>query len=54
MGGSVQPIDEAVCGNIVGLTGVDKFLQKSGTISTFSHAHNLKVQFVFIASKDKP
>lgn len=43
MGGSVQAIDEAVCGNIVGLNGVDKFLQKSGTISTFDHAHNLKV-----------
>ena len=43
MGGSVQSVDEAVCGNIVGLTGVDKFLQKGGTISTFDQAHNLKV-----------
>ncbi|GFO47266.1 116 kda u5 small nuclear ribonucleoprotein component protein [Plakobranchus ocellatus] len=43
MGGSVQAVDEAVCGNIVALTGVDKFLQKSGTISTFDHAHNLKI-----------
>ncbi|CAG5123635.1 unnamed protein product [Candidula unifasciata] len=43
MGGSVQGVDDAPCGNIVGLVGVDKFLQKSGTISTFEHAHNLKV-----------
>ena len=43
MGGSVQGVDEAPCGNIVGLVGVDKYLQKTGTISTFEHAHNLKV-----------
>ncbi|BFZ09949.1 hypothetical protein BsWGS_12987 [Bradybaena similaris] len=43
MGGSVQGVDSAPCGNIVGLVGVDKFLQKTGTISTFEHAHNLKV-----------
>lgn len=43
MGGKVQAVNEAPCGNIVGLIGVDRYLQKTGTITTFDHAHNLKV-----------
>jgi len=32
-----------ITGNICGLVGVDQFLVKTGTISTFKDAHNLKV-----------
>ena len=35
-----EPIDDVPCGNIVGLVGVD---HKTGTISTYEHAHSLKV-----------
>ena len=30
-------------GNICGLVGVDQFLVKTGTITTFKDAHNLRV-----------
>jgi len=43
MGRYVEPIEDVPCGNICGLVGVDQFLVKTGTISTFEHAHNLKV-----------
>ncbi len=43
MGRSVEPINECPAGNIVGLVGVDQFLLKSGTLTTFETAHNLKV-----------
>uniref|UniRef100_A0A8C6T3Z9 Tr-type G domain-containing protein n=1 Tax=Neogobius melanostomus TaxID=47308 RepID=A0A8C6T3Z9_9GOBI len=43
MGRYTEPIEEVPCGNIVGLVGVDQFLVKTGTITTFEHAHNLKV-----------
>uniref|UniRef100_A0A3B4AMQ1 Elongation factor 2 n=1 Tax=Periophthalmus magnuspinnatus TaxID=409849 RepID=A0A3B4AMQ1_9GOBI len=43
MGRYTEPIEDVPCGNIVGLVGVDQFLVKTGTISTFEHAHNLKV-----------
>ena len=43
MGRYVEPIEDVPCGNIVGLVGVDQFLVKTGTISTYEHAHNLKV-----------
>lgn len=36
-------VDDMPCGNIVGLVGIDKYLLKSGTITTYEHAHNLKV-----------
>lgn len=32
-----------VKGNICGLVGVDQFLVKTGTITTFKDAHNMKV-----------
>lgn len=33
----------SVTGNICGLVGVDQFLVKTGTITTFKDAHNMKV-----------
>ena len=43
MGRYVEPIENVPCGNICGLGGVDQFLVKTGTITTFENAHNLKV-----------
>lgn len=43
MGRYIEPIEDVPCGNIVGLVGVDQFLVKTGTISTYEQAHNLKV-----------
>lgn len=42
MGRYVEPIEDVPCGNICGLVGVDQFLVKTGTISTFEDAHNLR------------
>ncbi|KAK7889646.1 hypothetical protein WMY93_025206 [Mugilogobius chulae] len=43
MGRYTEPIEDVPCGNIVGLVGVDQYLVKTGTITTFEQAHNLKV-----------
>jgi len=43
MGRYTEPIEDVPCGNICGLVGVDQFLVKTGTISTYEHAHNMKV-----------
>lgn len=43
MGRYTEPIDDVPAGNVVGLVGVDQFLVKSGTITTFEAAHNLRV-----------
>uniref|UniRef100_A0A6Q2XI60 Tr-type G domain-containing protein n=1 Tax=Esox lucius TaxID=8010 RepID=A0A6Q2XI60_ESOLU len=43
MGRYVEPIEDVPCGNIVGLVGVDQFLVKTGTITTFEQAHNMRV-----------
>eukprot|EP00918_Siedleckia_nematoides_P055039 GHVU01120081.1.p1 GENE.GHVU01120081.1~~GHVU01120081.1.p1 ORF type:complete len:843 (-),score=136.79 GHVU01120081.1:345-2873(-) len=43
MGRYVEQVEDVPCGNICGLVGVDQFLVKTGTISTFEHAHNMKV-----------
>uniref|UniRef100_A0AAY4B6P2 Tr-type G domain-containing protein n=1 Tax=Denticeps clupeoides TaxID=299321 RepID=A0AAY4B6P2_9TELE len=43
MGRYVEPIEDVPCGNIVGLVGVDQFLVKTGTITTFDNAHNMRV-----------
>ena len=43
MGGSVNRIDDVPCGNTVGLVGIDKCLLKTGTITTYEHAHNMRV-----------
>ena len=41
MGCYVEPIEDVPCGKIVSLLGVDQFLVKTGTITTFEHAHNM-------------
>nr|CAD7573554.1 unnamed protein product [Timema californicum] len=43
MGRYVEAIEDVPSGNICGLVGVDQFLVKTGTISTFKDAHNMKV-----------
>ena len=43
MGRTVEAIDDVPCGNIVGLVGIDQFLVKTGTITTYEHAHNMRV-----------
>merc|ERR1712110_781115 len=43
MGRYVEPIEDVPCGNIVGLVGVDQYLTKTGTITTFDQAHNFKM-----------
>ncbi|CAJ1060291.1 elongation factor 2-like [Xyrichtys novacula] len=43
MGRYVEPIEDVPCGNIVGLVGVDQYLVKTGTITTFEQAHNMRV-----------
>jgi len=43
MGRYVESIEDVPCGNICGLVGVDQYLIKTGTISTFKDAHNMKV-----------
>lgn len=43
MGRFVEAIQDVPAGNICGLVGVDQFLVKTGTISTFKDAHNMKV-----------
>jgi len=42
MGNKVEPVTSVPCGNTVGLVGVDKYLVKSGTITDFEEAHNIK------------
>ena len=43
MGKKNLPVDDVPCGNVVGLVGVDQYLVKTGTISTYEHAHNMRV-----------
>ena len=40
---AVGGIGKVPCGNLCGLGGIDKVLVKMGTISTYEHAHNMKV-----------
>ncbi|CAH8548002.1 unnamed protein product [Heterobilharzia americana] len=42
MGRYTEAIEDVPCGNICGLVGVDQFIVKTGTITTFAGAHNLK------------
>ncbi len=42
IGDQAISFDKVPCGNIIALAGVDKFLLKSGTISNFDLAHNIK------------
>merc|ERR1719159_834350 len=41
MGRSVEQIADVPCGNTVALVGVDQFILKSGTLSTFEDSHNI-------------
>lgn len=43
MGRYVEPIEDVPCGNIAGLVGVDQFLVKTGTITTYEQSHNMRV-----------
>jgi len=43
MGRNTEPIEDVPCGNICGLVGVDQFLVKTGTITTFDAAHNMRM-----------
>jgi len=43
MGRFTEAIEDVPAGNICGLVGVDQFLVKTGTITTFKEAHNMKV-----------
>merc|ERR1712027_260820 len=43
MGRYIEAVEDVPSGNICGLVGVDQFLVKTGTISTFQGAHNMKV-----------
>ena len=42
-GADVLSVDSVPCGNIAALRGIDKYLVKTGTVTTFSEAHNLRV-----------
>ncbi|VDQ01773.1 unnamed protein product [Trichobilharzia regenti] len=42
MGRYTEAIEDVPCGNICGLVGVDQFIVKTGTITTFAGAHNLR------------
>ncbi|KAL7712479.1 Elongation factor 2 [Entamoeba marina] len=42
MGGGVESIEECPCGNIIALSGLDKYLKKSGTITDSDSAHVIK------------
>jgi elongation factor 2 len=41
MGRYVEQLADCPCGNIIGLVGVDSYLLKAGTITTFPQAHNI-------------
>ena len=43
MGRYVEAIEDVPSGNICGLVGVDQFLVKTGTITTFKDSHNMRV-----------
>lgn len=43
MAGGTMSVGDVPCGNVVGLGGIDQYLTKTGTITTYPHAHNIKV-----------
>ena len=43
MGRKTEFIQDVPCGNTVALVGVDKYLSKTGTITTYPDAHNIRV-----------
>merc|ERR1711970_265236 len=43
MAGKTESIDDVPCGNTVGIVGVDSYILKTGTITDFEGAHNIRV-----------
>jgi elongation factor 2 len=43
IGQKAESVHDVPCGNVCALIGVDKYLIKTGTITTFKDAHNLRV-----------
>ena len=43
IGQKAESVYDVPCGNVCALIGVDKYLIKTGTITTFKDAHNLRV-----------
>lgn len=43
MGRKTEFVPDIPCGNTAALVGVDKYLSKTGTITTFPEAHNIRV-----------
>ncbi|CAB1317178.1 unnamed protein product, partial [Coregonus sp. 'balchen'] len=52
MGRYVEPIEDVPCGNIVGLVGVDQYLIKTGTITTFEQFSVSPVVRVAVEAKN--
>lgn len=42
MGRYTEQLQDCPCGNIVGLVGIDSYLLKTGTLTTFDDAHNFR------------
>lgn len=42
MGKNFETVMEVPCGNTIALTGLDKVIKKSGTITTLKDAHPIK------------
>src|SRR4051794_33468846 len=49
MANKVEAVSEVPCGNTVGLIGIDKYLSKSGTISDYEEAHNIRAMKYSVA-----
>jgi len=43
MAGKTEAVDDVPCGNTVGIVGIDSYILKTGTISDFDGAHNIRV-----------
>lgn len=43
MGRKTEFVQDIPCGNLAALVGVDKYLSKTGTITTYDQAHNIRV-----------
>jgi len=42
MGSKTESVSEVPCGNLVALQGIDKYLTKTGTVTTSHDAHNIR------------
>ncbi|KAJ6501881.1 eukaryotic translation elongation factor 2 [Mycena sanguinolenta] len=49
MGRTIEPLEDCPAGNIVALAGIDRFLLKSGTLTTSETAHNMRVMKFSVA-----